>query len=83
MFLKKNLFFGNVFPKKLKKIFEKFFVSGKVLEILKKNFSKKRFPKKHFFSKKGTCFFFQKNKVLVYRNKKNIFFSDKSFFVKN
>ena len=52
IFLKKNLFFGNVFAKKLKKNFDKFFVGRKVLEILKKKFSKKHFQKKDFFSKK-------------------------------
>ena len=51
-FLKKNAFFGNVSSKKALKNFDKFFVGGKVLEILKKNSSKKNFPKKHFFSKK-------------------------------
>ena len=49
IFLKKNLFFGNVFAKKLKKNFDKFFVGRKVLEILKKKFSKKHFQKKDFF----------------------------------
>ena len=52
VFLKKNVFFGNVFSKKLKKIFDKFFVGRKVLEILKKKFSKKHFQKKHFFFQK-------------------------------
>ena len=78
--LKKNLFFGNVFSKKLKKNFDKRFVGRKVLEILKKKFSKKHFQKKDFFSKKWTLFFFKKNKVLVYRGKK-IFFSEKKVFL--
>ena len=59
LFLKKNVFFGNVFSKKLKKIFDKFLVGRKVLEILEKKFSKKHFQK--------NIFFFQKNKVFVYR----------------
>ena len=78
-FLKKNLFFGNVFAKNWKKNFDKFFVGRKVLEILKKHIFEKNISKKKiFFSKKWTLFFFQKKKVLVYRGKK--FFSPKKKF---
>ena len=45
-------------------------MGGKLFEILKKIFFEKKFPKKI------KMFFFQKNKVLVYRGKQ-------LFFVKN
>ena len=38
-------------------VFYNFLIDGKVLEILKKNFSKKHFPRKHLFSKKNLYFF--------------------------
>ena len=64
-----------VFRKNYKKD-HKFFMCRKLFEILKKkNFSKKKFPKKTFFFKKKKNAFFQKNKVLVYRGKN--FFSPK------
>ena len=52
----------------------------KLFEILKKKIFSKKFPKKHFFSKKKKNAFSQKNKVLVYRGK-NIFFSEKTIFL--
>ena len=56
-------------------------MGGKLFEILKKKFFEKKFPKKHFFSKKKKNVFFQKNKVLVYRCKKNFFAPKKTFFL--
>ena len=69
-FWKKMFFFGNCFAKKLKKNNHKFFMSGKLFEILKKTFSKKYFQKKHFFSKKRKLLFFKKIKFLFIGVKK-------------
>jgi hypothetical protein len=76
-------FFGNIFSKKLKKFIDKFFVRRKVLEILKKTFSKKYFQKNIFFFKEKHCFFFKKTKFFFIGLKIHFFFEKKSFFVKN
>ena len=66
-FFETKCFFGNVFSKKLKKEFDKFFIFRKVLE--------KTFPKKTFVFKKRKMFFFRKNKVLIYSSEKTFFSS--------
>ena len=80
IFLKKNLFFGNVFSKIFFFKISKTFLPTKNLSKFFFNFFAKTFPKKRFFFKKMNIVFFQKNKVLVYRGKK-IFSPKKKFFL--
>jgi len=59
-FFFKCFFLEIFFQKKFKKFIEKFFVRRKVLEILKKTFSKKFFQKNIFFLKRNIIFFSKK-----------------------
>ena len=70
------------FRKQFLKKFQNVFRPQKICENVFLNFFEKNFQKKHFVSKKRKMFFFQKNKVLVYRGKK-IFFLQKKIVFKN
>ena len=77
-FFEKKCFFWNISSKKF---LTNFLWAEKFWKFWKKIFETTLiFQKKHFFSKKGTCFFFKKNKVLVYRDKKKIFLPKKNVF---
>ena len=69
-FFEKKCFLGKLFFRKNVKKFYKFLNFLWAENVLKfwKIFSKKHFREKHCFSKKRKMLFFQKNKVLVYRD---------------
>ena len=74
------MFFLKIFFRKIKKkTFINFLWAENFLKFWKKQFFEKKIFKKNIFFQKQRKYFFQKNKVLVYRGKK--FFSPNKFFL--